>query len=324
MKRISIIFFGFFFAILAQFAMVQAADYPNRPVRMVVPGAPGVSGDITARLVSEKLSALWKYQVVVDNRPGAGGIVGAKQVVTATPDGYTLLATNPGPGLQNAILRKKPAYSLSDFEPVVYIGYTPLILAANPKLPAKNITEFIAYAKSNPGKVKWASPGSGSNPHTALEVFKHLAGIKVLHVPYKGGALVLTGLMSGEVDVYYTTVASAEAYVSDGKLKILGVGGPKRLPGHPAVATLSEQGIDNAGANYWYGISAPAGTPRPIIEKINHDVNKVLQMPDVRKGFSRLGIELKGGTPEDFSAFIKSGADRLSSLVKAGALPLID
>lgn len=305
-------------------APAQPGQYPVKPVRLIVPGAAGVSGDITARLLAQKLGELWNQQLVVDNRPGAGGILGGLAVATAIADGYTLLLTNPGPGLQNVILRSKPAYRLSDFAPIVYVGYTPLIIAANPKIAAANLQELIALAKTNPGKIRWASAGIGSNPHTALEIFKYRTKTDILHVPYKGGSAPIAGLISGEVEVYYTTLATTEPHIVAGRLKILAVGGGKRLAALPNVATLAEQGIENAGANYWYGLVTTAKSPRAVIEKINRDVNGLLQTPDVRQRFAQLGIEIEGGTPEAFAALIKAEAENLSALVKAGALQPVD
>lgn len=302
----------------------QPASYPTKPVRLVVPGAAGASADTAVRLVAQKLAETWKQQLVVDNRPGAGGILGAQSVATAIPDGYTLLATNPSATVQNIVLRKNPPYALNDFAPIVYFGSTPLIIAANIKLPATNMTELVAYAKANPGKVRGASVGTGSNPHTALEIFKHMNKIDILHVPYKGGVAPLAGMVSGEVDIYYTTLATAESLVAAGRLKVLGVGSPKRLPALPNVATLTEQGIDNTGASYWYGLVTTAKTPRPIIEKINRDVNAALQTADLRNRFSQIGIDVEGGTPEAFAAHIKTEAGKLAALVKSGALQYVD
>jgi tripartite-type tricarboxylate transporter receptor subunit TctC len=302
----------------------QSAGYPTKPVRLVVPGAAGASADTAARLVAQKLGEIWKQQLVVDNRPGAGGILGAQSVATAIPDGYTLLATNPSATLQNVLLRKNPPYAVNDFAPIVYLGSTPLIVAASMKLPAANMNELVAYAKANPGKVRGASVGTGSNPHTVLEIFKYVNKVDILHVPYKGGVAPLAGMVSGEVDIYYTTVATAESLVAAGRLKVLGVGGPKRLPALPNVATLTEQGIDNTGANYWYGFVTTAKTPRPIIEKINRDVNAALQTADLRNRFSQIGIDVEGGTPEAFAAHIKTEAGKLAALVKSGALQYVD
>ena len=181
-------------------ASAAAQSYPSKPVRLVVPFTPGGSTDIVARLITQKLFDFWGQQFVVDNRPGAGGAIGAELVARAAPDGYTILLTNPGPALHNAILRKKPTYALADFAPIIFVGYTPNLIVATLRLPASNLKELIAYARANPGKINWASPGTGSNPHVALEMLKLATGINVVHVPFKGAAQAFTDLVAGQVD----------------------------------------------------------------------------------------------------------------------------
>jgi tripartite-type tricarboxylate transporter receptor subunit TctC len=300
--------------------MAAAQPYPGKPVRLVVPFTPGGSTDIVARLIGSKLSEFWGQQFVVDNRPGAGGAIGAETVARATPDGYTILLTNPGPAVQNVVLRRKPTYALSDFAPIAYVGYTPNIIVANLQFPAANLKELIAYAKAHPGKINWASPGTGSNPHVALEVLKLASGIDVVHIPFKGAAQAFTELMAGQVDAQYTSYVSTEAFIKSGRLKVLGVSGMKRLKALPEVPTFREQGVQGADSTLWIGFVTAAQTPRALIEKLNGGVNRALQMPEVRARFDQLGLEIEGGTPEKFGAFIKSEAKRLAPLVKAGTL----
>lgn len=301
-----------------------AGTYPNKPVRLVVPFTPGASTDIVARLVGQKLSDALGQQFVVDNRPGAGGVIGAETVTRAAPDGYTLMLGNNGPIIQNVLLRKKPSYVVSDFAPVVYIGYAPLIAVANPRFPPNNMKELIAYARSNPGKVSWGSSGTGSNPHTALEILKAVTGVSIVHVPYKGTAPALTDVVAGQIDALYTTTISADAHIKSGRAKVLGVAGAKRPAAIPNVATLAEQGIKGADAIVWLGVVAPAKTPRPIIDKLNREATKALGAPEVRQRLEQLGLEIEGGTPEQFSAFIKSEVDTLARLIKAGSVQQID
>jgi len=199
-------------------ASAGAQPYPNKPVRLVVPFTPGGSTDIVARLITQKLHEFWGQQFVIDNRPGAGGAIGAETVARAAPDGYTIMLTNPGPGLHNVVLRKKPTYAFDDFAPIAYVGYTPNIIVANPRLPAGNLKELIAYARANPGKINWASPGTGSNPHIALELLKLATGIDVVHVPFKGAAQAFTDLVAGQVDAQYSSFISTEAHVKSGRL----------------------------------------------------------------------------------------------------------
>ena len=304
----------------AAWAQGDAANYPNKPVRMVVPFAPGGSSEIVGRLIGQKLAELWGQQFVIDNRPGAGGSIGAETVARATPDGYTIMFTNPGPAVHNVLLRKKPSYGLNDFAPIVYIGYTSNLIVANPKFPANNIKELVAYAKANPGKVNWASPGTNSNPHISLEMLKAATGIDVVHIPYKGSGPALTDLVAGQVDLLYASPISAENFLKSGRLKVLGVSGDKRQPGMPDVATFAEQGVPAAGSILWFGLLSAARTPRPVIAKLNSGVNKALQMPDLRQRLEQMGVVIEGGAPEKFGALIRSEAKRLASLIKSGAL----
>jgi tripartite-type tricarboxylate transporter receptor subunit TctC len=299
-----------------------AANYPNKPVRLVVPFAPGGSSDIVARLIGQKLTEFWGQQFVIDNRPGAGGALGAETVAKAAPDGYTIIFANPGPAVHNVVLRKNPPYRLDDFAPIAYVGYTPNIIVANPKAPFSNLKELVAYAKANPGKINWASPGTGSNPHIALEILKAAAGIEVVHVPYKGAAQAMTDMAAGQVDAQYASIASSEPFIKTGRLKVLGVSGAKRQAVIPYVATFAEQEVQGADSMLWFGFLTAAKTPRVRIDKLNNGVNRALQMPDLRSRLEQLGVEIVGGTPEAFGALIRSEAERLRRLVKGGALQI--
>ncbi|MBX9811592.1 MAG: tripartite tricarboxylate transporter substrate binding protein [Burkholderiales bacterium] len=297
-----------------------AKNYPGKPVRWVVPFPPGASNDIIARLIGQKLTDAWGQQFVIDNRPGAGGSIGADTVAKAMPDGHTLLLANPGPSINNVLLRKKPPYRINDFAPVVFLGYAPLIIVANPAFSPKNAKELIDYAKANPGKVNWGSSGVGSSLHIGLALFQAATGVNVTHVPYKGAALALTDVVGGQIHLMYTTSVSGEAQIKAGRVKVLGVADAKRQPVLPDVPSFAELGIKNADAKVWFGMSAPARTPRPIIEKLNREVNKTLEMPDVRQRLDQLGLVIGGGTPEEFAAFIKTEAGRLAKLIEAGAI----
>ena len=236
------------------------------------------------------------------------------------PDGHTLLLANPGPSINNVLLRKKPPYRINDFAPVVFLGYAPLIIVANPAFSPKNAKELIDYAKANPGKVNWGSSGVGSSLHIGLALFQAATGVNVTHVPYKGAALALTDVVGGQIHLMYTTSVSGEAQIKAGRVKVLGVADAKRQPVLPDVPSFAELGIKNADAKVWFGMSAPARTPRPIIEKLNREVNKTLEMPDVRQRLDQLGLVIGGGTPEEFAAFIKTEAGRLAKLIEAGAI----
>lgn len=304
----------------AGWAQKPADSYPSKPVRVVVPFAPGASTDLVARLLGQKLSDAWSQQFIVDNRPGAGGALGAETVARAAPDGYTLMVTNPGPSLNNILLRKKPTYGFGDFATIIYIGSAPLIAVAHPKFPPNDMKELIAYAKAHPGKVSWGSSGTGSNPHAALELLNVVTGVNIVHVPYKGTGPALTDVVGGQIDGLYTTTISADAFIRNGRAKVLGVAGPKRQAVIPNVPTLAEQGIKGADNLLWIGLVTAAKVPRTIIDKLNREMNRVLRMPDVKQRFGQLGLDIEGGTPEHFGAFIKSQADGMNSLIKTGAL----
>lgn len=302
----------------------SASAYPSRPVRWVVPFAPGASNDITARLLAQQLTDSLGQQFVVDNRPGAGGSIGAAVVAAATPDGHTLLHANPGPSVNNVLLRKRSSYKMDDFAPVVFIGYVPLIIVATPGLPANNVKELVAYAKSNPGKVTWASSGLGSSLHIALALFQAATGVDVVHVPYKGTAPALLDIVPGRVQVMYTTTVSAATHIKSGRVKVLGVAGPERQAVQPNVPTLAEQGVKNAEATVWFGVQVPAKTPQPVIAKLNAEVNKALKDPAVKKRLDQLGLVVEGGSPQDFAAFMKREAERLQMLIRTKRVNMIE
>jgi tripartite-type tricarboxylate transporter receptor subunit TctC len=301
----------------------DAGAYPARPVRWVVPFPPGASNDVTARILAAKLTEHYGQQFVVDNRPGAGGTIGGAIVADAEPDGYTLLHANPGPSVNNVLMRRKPPYHMNDFAPVFFIGYVPLIIVADPKFPPNDVKSLIAYARSNPGKVSWASSGNGSSLHIGLALFQAATGIDVVHVPYKGTAPALTDIVGGRVQLMHTTTVSADAQIKAGRVKVLAVAAPKRQAVLPNVPTLAESGVSNAEAVVWFGVSVPAKTPRAIIDKLNGELNKTLAMPDVKQRLDQLGLVPEGGSPEDFGAFLKREAEKLQELIKAGRVNMI-
>jgi len=301
-------------------AQGPAANYPTRPVRWVIPFTPGASNDLVGRLVAGKLTESTGQQFIIDNRPGAGGIVGAETVARANPDGYTLILTNPGPNVNNILLRRNPPYKMSDFTSIVWIGYTPFYVMASLSFPPKTAKDIVAYAKANPGKVSWASSGIGSGPHIALAVFALSTGIKVTHVPYKGTVQPLLDMLAGQIQLLSTTTLSAEAQIKANRIRVVAVQAKRRTAVMPQIPTLEEEGIKNAEAIVWFGMSAPAKTPRPILEKLNREVNRALQLPDVKQRLDQLGLEVEGGSAEKFDAFIKSQAARLTDLIKAGAV----
>jgi tripartite-type tricarboxylate transporter receptor subunit TctC len=301
-------------------AQTPATNYPNKPVRWIVPFPTGASNDIVARTIAQKLNESLGQQFLVDNRAGAGGLIGAEIVAKAEPDGYTLLLANAGPSLNNVLMRKNPTYGIKDFASVVWFGYAPLIIVTASSFPLKNAKDLVAYAKENPGKLTWASSGIGGTLHIGLAQFQAATSIRVTHVPYKGAAPALVDVIGGQVNVMHTSTLSIEPYIKLGRIQVLAVAGPKRQTVIPNVSTLAEQGIVGGDSIAWYGMSVPAKTPRAIIEKLNREVNRVLQLPDVRNRFAQLGLEVEGGTAEKFDALINAEQKALSALIRAGAV----
>jgi tripartite-type tricarboxylate transporter receptor subunit TctC len=305
-------------------AGTQAADsadaYPARPVRWVVPFTPGASNDIIARLVGQKLGDAFGQQFVIDNRPGAGGSVGAETVAKANPDGYTLLLANPGPSVNTPLMLKRRLYNVDEFTNIVFIGYAPLIILANPRFPPGNPKELLAFAKSNPGKVTWGSSGNGSSLHIGLALFQAATGADVVHVPYKGSAPAIVDTVSGQINVMHTTTVSAESQIKAGRVKVVGIAAEKRSPLLPDVPTLAEAGIKDAEAIVWFGMAGPPQLPRAIVDKLNAQVNKTLALADVRQRLDQLGLEVAGGKPEAFDAFVKKETAKVSRLINAGLI----
>ncbi|MGH8617942.1 MAG: Bug family tripartite tricarboxylate transporter substrate binding protein [Burkholderiales bacterium] len=305
-------------AAAAQSGKPAAGEFPQRVVRWVVPFAPGASNDIVARLVGQKLADRWGQQVVIDNRGGAGGIIGGEIVARATPDGYTLLMANPSSNAINFAMRAKSPYAQSDFDPVVLLGWSPIMIVTTASLPANNMKELVALAKAKPGQLSAGSSGPGGSSHLALELFKLRTGTDIVHVPYKGAAPVFTDMLGGQIQLMFTTSASAQSLIAAGKLKTLGVAGSKRLAIFPDVPSTTEQGLSRFDVPIWFGIAVPARTPQPIVTKINQDANAVLKLPEVRERFAQLGLEPQGGTPVQFAAFIKEDIARWTEVVKTG------
>jgi len=299
-------------------AMAQGTQYPNKPVRWIVPFPPGGSVDAVARLVGQKLGETLGQQFVLDNRSGAGGSLEGQLVARAAPDGYTLLVANPGPSINNPLLSKDTGYRVADFEPIVFMTYTPLVLYANSALPVNNARELVDYARANPDKLNGGSSGNGSSLHIGLALLQTATGARITHVPYKGAAPALNAVLSGQIQLMYTTLTTGLGHVKAGRVKILAVAGTKRLAAAPGVSTLAEQGIKGAEALSWTGMVGPAKTPRAIVERLNREVNKALALADVREILDRQGLEIAGGTPQDFGAFIQVESARLEKLVKAG------
>ena len=279
------------------------AQYPNKPIHIVVPSAPGDGSDLTSRLISDKLAAALGVPVIVDNKLGAGGVVGTEFAARQPADGYTLIMANAGSHAINAALYSKLSYDpAKDFTAVALVGAAPNMMSVNPALPVKTVAEFIAYAKANPGAVNYASGGNGSSAHLSAELFKTMTGVQMNHVPYKGSTPALTDLIGGQVQVMIGNLPPMLPHVKAGKLRALAVTTAKRYPGLPDVPTVAESGLAGYETVAWFGLFAPAGTPREIVVRLNKEVNAIIAQPEIRERLLAIGMEPMPGTPEDFAA----------------------
>jgi len=303
--------------------MGAAADleYPTKPIRIIVPQAAAGSQDTFSRLVGTKLGEALGQQVVIDNRTGANGIIGTEMASKAAPDGYTLLSTGTGSHAINPSLYAKIPYDpVKQFTPVALIGYSTSVLVVHPSVPVKSIDELIALAKSKPGEIRYASAGVGSSPHLSAEMFRHMAGVNILHVPYKGSTPGVIATISGEVSMMFTGVASAIAHIKAGRLRALSVNGPKRSPTLPEVPTAGESGLPGFEVDFWVGIFAPSGTPRAVVAKLNGEINRIISTREIREQFLTIGADPVGGTPEQFGAILQKDIERWGKTVRVSGL----
>lgn len=291
--------------------------YPSKPIRFVVPFTPGGSGDIFARPIAQKMSESMGQQVIVENRPGSGGVLGSEVVAKAAPDGYTMMmgltanvAVNP------ALYAKLPYDPLRDFAPVTLVASAPYVLLVPVSLPAHNVKELIALARSKPGELAYVSLGSGSMGHLSGEMLASMAGVKLLHVPYKTLGQAIPDLISGQVQLLFLGIASAQSQVKSGKLRAIAVSGAKRSPVLPQLPTVAEAGVKGFDLTGWYGVFVPAGTPQDIIARLHSEIVKALALPDVRQRLSGEGAELVGNSPGEFDKFVRSELVKWAKVVK--------
>jgi tripartite-type tricarboxylate transporter receptor subunit TctC len=300
-----------------------AADYPSHPVSLVVGFTPGGPSDVLARVLGKKLDQILGQPVVIDNRPGAGGNIAAEVVARAAPDGYTLLMGNNSILATNAVLYKKVAFDpIKDFEPIALIGSQANILVLNPNVPARSLVELIALAKANPGKLNFASSGHGAAAHLAGELFKSRAGVDIVHVAYKGGAPALQDVIAGHVQMIFATAASVVGHIQSGAVRPIAVTTPRRTSVLPDIPTVAELGLPGFDATTWHGLVAPAGTPREVIAALNKATNDALKSPEVQKSLADLGVDIIGGSSEEFAAYIKSEIPKWTAIVKASGAKL--
>ena len=304
---------------LAGIAPAQA-QYPNKPVRLILPFPPGGGTDTLGRVVGAKLAESLGQQVVIENRPGAGANIGAEVVAKSPPDGYTLLMGNIAHAI-NVTLYSKLGYDLlKDLAPVSLLASTPNIVVVHPSVPAKSVKELMAVAKARPGQLDFASSGSGSSAHLAGELFSNMAGIKMTHVPYKGGGPAVIALLGGQVSVGFATTPSVIQHVKSGKLRGLAVTGAQRSPSAPELPTVSESGLPGFEVVGWYGLLAPSGTSREIVSRLHAESVKLLKLPDVKERLDASGFEPIGTTPDQFGAYMRSEVEKWAKVVKVAGI----
>ncbi|MGZ5140871.1 MAG: tripartite tricarboxylate transporter substrate binding protein, partial [Burkholderiales bacterium] len=291
--------------------------YPERPVRFIVPFAPGGTNDIVARLVGNKLSAQWNQAVVIDNRGGAGGVIGTDAAAKAAPDGYTLLMANINFATNPSMMSSLPYDTIKDFAPVSLMATSPTVLVVHPVLPIKSVQELIAYAKANPGKLTYATSGAGSTTHIAMELLAYLTGIHMVPVHYKGGGPALIDLLAGRVSPAFTTILSVMPHIEAGRLRALAVSTTKRSAALPQLPTVAEAGVAGYEFTGWWGLVVAARTPSAIINKLNADVASAVAEADVRDRLKREGAEPMHTTPDAFRAFIRSEVSKWSKVIRA-------
>jgi tripartite-type tricarboxylate transporter receptor subunit TctC len=312
--------FALFLSLSGAFAAPALAQgYPTRPIRIVVPFPPGGGTDILARLLAQKLTESLGQQVIVDNRPGAGGKTGTEIAVKAAPDGHTLLMVSASYAV-NAAIYRLTFDPLKDLVPVAQMASVPFVLVSHPSLPAGNMKELIALAKAKPGQLNYASTGNGSSPHLAGELLTMMTDTRMVHVPYKGGGPALTDVLAGEVQLLFNTVVQSLPHIKSGRLKPIAVGSLKRSSALPQVPTIDESGVKGYDVTNWFGVLVNGRTPRPIVTRLNKDIVQHLQGAEFRKRLATEGAEPVSGTPEEFGRVIRADIEKFSRVVKAAGI----
>jgi tripartite-type tricarboxylate transporter receptor subunit TctC len=306
----------------AQAQQSAGPAYPSQPIKIVVPFPAGGGVDATARILGEKMRARLGQMVVVENRTGAGGNVGAEFVASAAPDGYTLMNTAGGPLTINGLLYKKINYDPAAFEPIALLGYSPMVLAVRKDFPVKTISELIAYAKGNPGKLNFASQGNATTSHLSLELFQQQTGSKVSHVPYRGTAPAAADLVAGHVDALFAEIATLIPLHNAGAIRILASATDQRLPALPAIPTLGEHGLANFRASAWFGFVAPPKTPPAIIKSLNEAANEALKSPEVREHLAKIHVQTIGGPPKELVNHINDETKRWGDVIRLANIRL--
>jgi len=292
------------------------SDYPHKPIRIVVPVAAGGGTDYTARLIGQKLGEAWGQSVIIDNRPGAAGNLGVEIAAKAQPDGYTLVMPITSFPINPSLYARLPFDTVKDFAPVVLAASAPLLLVVNPSVSAQSVKDLIALAKAKPGAMNYANSGSGTTAHLASELLKRMSGVDIVNVPYKGGGPAVIDLIAGHVQIFFATIPAALQQVKAGKLRALAVSSSKRVPELPDMPTVAESGLPGFEVVGWFGLFVPAGTPQPVIGKLNGEINKILNAPESRQRLSGHGLIPGGGTPGDLGKFLQAEIAKWSKLIK--------
>ena len=306
--------------VLAAMTPAFAQTFPNKPVKLVVPFPAGGGTDIVGRLIAQKLADAWQQPVVVDNKPGANTLIGTEYVANAPADGYTLLMASPSHTINASLYKNIKFDTQKAFAGVAVVATGPLVLVVNQSVPAQNVRELVALAKAKPRTISYASAGTGSSPHLAGELFEHLAGVDMMHVPYKGTAPATTDLIGGQVQAAFSPLAGVLPHILSGKLRALALTGPKRLATMPDVPTIAESGIPGYDVQQWWGIVAPSGTSKEILKKISADVAKILQMPSVQEQIAKIGAEPGQGSPEQLDALIRKEIIQWKKIIDAAKI----
>jgi len=298
-----------------------AADvYPSKTIRLVVPFAPGGGSDIVARLLSPKMTEALGQTVVVDNRAGASANLGAAMVAKAAPDGYTLLLANANYTINPSLFKSLPFDPVREFAPVALLANVTNVLAIHPSIPAKSVKELISFAKAHPGQLNFASPGNGTSSHLAGELFRQVAKIEVVHIPYKGATPAITDLIAGQVSFTMASVLSVLPYAKQGRLRMLAVTTAKRSGALPDIPTISEAGLPGFEVSNWYGILAPGGTPRPTVDRLNSELARIARVPDLAEKLAAQGADPATGTPEEFERFIQAELKKWAAVVRSAGI----
>lgn len=318
MSKSAIALFLALAALSAPCALAQ--NYPAHAIRLVIPSSPGGGSDILGRILAQKLGEALRQQVVVDNRAGASGVIGVDIVAKSAPDGYTLVLTQASLAINPSMIKKMPYDAVRDFAPISVLMVAPFVLAVHPSVPAKTVREMIALAKAKPGRLVIGSAGLGTSPHLAGELFKLMAGVDMPQVLFKGSGPGVISLLSGEIAAMFPSTVTVIPYIKSAKLRALGVTSLTRVQAMPDVPSIAEAGLPGYEATQWYGVLAPAGTPRPVIDRLNQEINRLLRTPEMKERLTAEGAEAAGNTPEEFASLIQSDTEKWAKVIKAAGI----